>query len=140
VENLVDATMHLWAQEPAGFTVTNFIDKPDLTSREIAQAVADALGRPRPGPNLPMPLVLAMAMPFDAVTAVTGKDLGISSMRVKKLFSMQTRFEADALAKSGFRSAVPLREGIARMVRWWKQAGSSARPKWRQPPAQVQTF
>lgn len=140
VENLVDATMHLWAQEPAGFTVTNFIDKPDLTSREIAQAVADALGRPRPGPNLPMPLVLAMAMPFDAVTAVTGKDLGISSMRVKKLFSMETRFEADALAKSGFRSAVPLREGIARMVRWWKQAGSSARPKWRQPPAQVQTF
>jgi nucleoside-diphosphate-sugar epimerase len=140
VENLVDATMHLWSRELPGMQVFNFIDKPDLTSREIAQAVADALGRAKPGPNLPMPLVLAMALPFDAVTAITGKDLGISSMRVRKLFSMETRFESDALAATGFRSAVPLREGIARMVRWWKQAGSAARPKWRQPPAQVQAF
>lgn len=140
VENLVDATMYLWSREGQGMQVFNFIDKPDLTSREIAQAVADALGRARPGPNLPMPLVLAMAVPFDAVTAITGKDLGISSMRVKKLFRSETRFESDALAAAGFRSAVPLREGIARMVRWWKRAGAAARPKWRQPPASVQAF
>ena len=140
VENLVDATMHLWGRGGTGFELFNFVEKPDLTSREIAQAVADALGLPSPGPTLPVPLVLALSLPFDAVTAVTGRDLGVSSMRVKKLFLWETRFESDALAATGFRSAVPLREGIRRMVKWWLDAGADAKPKWRQPPAQVQRF
>jgi nucleoside-diphosphate-sugar epimerase len=137
VENLLDATLYLWERGFSGFELYNFVEKPDLTSRQIAQAVADALGRPSPGPTLPMPLVLALALPFDAVTAVTGKDLGISSMRVRKLFAQETRFEADKIASAGFRSAVSVPEGIARMVRWWQQAGSKAAPKWRQPPAEV---
>ena len=137
VENLLDATLYLWQRGFTGLELYNFVEKPDLTSREIAQAVADALGRKTPGPTLPMPAVLALALPFDAITAVTGKDLGISSMRVRKLFAQETKFEADKIASAGFRSAVPVREGIARMVRWWQQAGSKAAPKWRQPPAEV---
>lgn len=137
VENLLDATLYLWQRGITGLQLYNFVEKPDLTSRQIAQAVADALGRKAPGPTLPMPAVLALALPFDAITAVTGKDLGISSMRVRKLFAQETKFEADKIASAGFRSAVPVREGIARMVRWWQQAGSKAAPKWRQPPAEV---
>jgi nucleoside-diphosphate-sugar epimerase len=140
VENLVDATMHLWQRNEQGMALYNFVEKPDLRSREIAQAVADALGRPRAGITLPVPVVLALALPFDLFTAVTGKDLGISSMRVRKLFLWETRFEADRLAEAGFRSAVPVREGIRRMVQWWSSAGSSGKPVWRQPPAQVQRF
>lgn len=137
VENLLDATLFLWERSALGFELFNFVEKPDLTSREIAQAVADALGKTSPGPTLPMPVVLALALPFDAFTAITGKDLGVRSMRVRKLFSQETRFEADKIASTGFRSAVSVREGIARMVRWWQIAGSKAAPKWRQPPAEV---
>jgi nucleoside-diphosphate-sugar epimerase len=79
-------------------------------------------------------------MPFDVITAVTGKDLGISTMRVRKLFAQETKFESDKLAATGFKSAVSIREGISRMVKWWKLAGSKAVPKWRQPPAAVQRF
>jgi nucleoside-diphosphate-sugar epimerase len=138
VENLLDATVYLWERGFSGLEIYNFVEKPDLTSRQIAEAVGEALGKASPGPTLPLPLVLALALPFDAVTAVTGRDLGISSMRVRKLFSQETRFEADKLAATGFRSSVPVREGIARMVRWWKSAGVQAAPKWRQPPAVVQ--
>ena len=137
VENLLDATIFLWERGFRGFELYNFVEKPDLTSRQIAQAVAASLGKPSPGPTLPMPVVLALALPFDAFTAVTGKDLGVSSMRVRKLFAQETRFEADKIASTGFRSAVTVTEGIARMVRWWQQAGSKAAPKWRQPPAEI---
>jgi nucleoside-diphosphate-sugar epimerase len=140
VENLIDATLFLWERGFEGFELHNFVEKPDLTSREIAQAVADALGKASPGPTLPMPVALALALPFDAFTAATGKDLGVSSMRVKKLFAQETRFEASKLAATGFRSKVPVREGIARMVRWWQESGSKAEPKWRQPPAEVRRF
>jgi nucleoside-diphosphate-sugar epimerase len=140
VENLIDATLFLWERGAPGFELFNFVEKPDLTSREIAQSVADALGKPSPGPTLPLPVVLALALPFDAVTALTGKDLGVSGMRVRKLFSQETKFEAAKIASAGFRSGVPVREGIARMVRWWREAGSKAEPKWRQPPAAVQRF
>jgi nucleoside-diphosphate-sugar epimerase len=138
VENLLDATVHLWQRGFSGLETFNFVEKPDLTSRQIAEAVGSALGRSAPGPNLPLPVVLAMTLPFDAVTSITGRDLGISSMRVRKLFAQETKFEAQKLADAGFRSAVPVREGITRMVRWWQQAGSQAAPKWRQPPKQVQ--
>jgi nucleoside-diphosphate-sugar epimerase len=137
VENLIDATIYLWDRGFTGFELFNFVEKPDLTSRQIAQAVADALGRESPGPTLPMSAVLALAIPFDLFTMVTGKDLGVSSMRVKKLFAQETRFEAPKIGEAGFRSSVSVEEGIARMVRWWLEAGSKAAPKWRQPPAEV---
>lgn len=140
VENLIDATLYLWNRGFSGYEVFNFVEKPDLTSRQIAQAVADALGKPAPVPTLPMPIVIALALPFDAVTALFGKDLGISTMRVRKLFQQETRFEASKLAEAGFRSSVSVHEGIARMVNWWQQAGSKAEPKWRQPPAEVRRY
>ena len=138
VENLVEATMHLWSRQGAGCDIFNFVEKPDLTSVEIAQTIAEALGKRSPGPRLPVWLVMLMAKPFDLVTAITGKDLGISSMRVRKLFVWETRFEADKLRAAGFTSPVPLREGLRRMVAWWLEAGRSQRPVWRQPPARIQ--
>lgn len=140
VENLLDATLYLWERGIDGIETYNFVEKPDLTSRQIAEAVGAALGQHRAGPTLPMPVVLALAFPFDVVTALTGKDFGVSTMRIRKLFSQETRFEADKLASTGFRSSVPLREGIARMVRWWRDSGTDSKPSWRQPPAEVKRF
>ncbi len=140
VENLVSATQYLWERQGEGMDTFNFVEKPDLTSAKICDEIAHALGRRSAGLRLPLPLVLAMALPFDAITAVTGKDLSISTMRVRKLFVQQTRFEAQKLADAGFRSPVPLPEGLHRMVRWWSAEGRSTPPTWRQPPAQVQRF
>lgn len=137
VENLVDATLHLWERHREGFDLFNFVEKPDLRSREIAQAVADALGRRRAGVRVPMWTALAAALPFDLVIALTGKNLPVSSMRVRKLFQLETLFEADKLAAAGFRSKVSIHEGIARMARWYLDEGRHRSAKWRLPPRDV---
>ncbi|MCP3904955.1 MAG: NAD(P)-dependent oxidoreductase [Planctomycetes bacterium] len=138
VENIVDATLYLWAKDDrSAFDVANFIDKPDLSSLEIASEVYLALGRKVPSMHLPMWLVHLLALPFDIVIAVTGKNLPISSARVKKMFSAQTKFEADRLLESGYEPAIPLRDGIRRMVDWYVAQGCKEKAEWHQPPAEV---
>lgn len=150
VENIVAATMYLWginggggkpqaaagAVEVAGFEVYNFIDKPDLTSREISEAIYEALGRPFPALRIPMWCARLGALPFDAVIAMTGKNLPVSGARVKKLFTTQTKFEADKVAASGFTTDITLREGIRRMVKWFIEEGRLESAQWHTPPAE----
>lgn len=144
VENTVEATLHLWSKmdEPGKPTYDpyNFIEKPDMSSRQIAESIAKSLGKAKPGPTVPMWFALLAAKPFDLVIALTGKNLPISSMRVRKLFRDQTKFEADKLLATGFRSPVPLAEGIDRMVKWYLAEGKDKKAVWRQPPAEVQRF
>jgi nucleoside-diphosphate-sugar epimerase len=137
VHNLVDATLFLWdkTDRPA-FDVVAFIDKPDLTSREISQAVFDGLGRKMPSWAIPMWFARLAALPFDVVIAITGRNIPISGARIKKLFDTQTKFEADRLIASGFKPRLSLREAIAEMVQWYVKEGHAQSPHWRQPPAQ----
>jgi nucleoside-diphosphate-sugar epimerase len=138
VENIVDATLMLWAREdlPA-FDVFNYIDKPDLTSRQIADAIYRALGRTPPSFSVPTPLALLLGLPFDAVIALTGRNLPVSTARIRKLAVAQTKFEADKLAAAGFVPRVPLEQGIERMVQWYVREGRAQRPVWHIPPAAV---
>jgi nucleoside-diphosphate-sugar epimerase len=138
VQNLVDATFHLWhcPNRPA-FDVYNYADTPHLTSREICDAISEALGRSPLRRSLPLPVALALASPFDAVSRLTGRNLPISSMRVRKLASLQTRFEADKVRQSGFAPAVPLREGLHRMTRWFLDEGRHQPVISHIPPAHV---
>lgn len=140
VENIVDATLFLLAK-PAGelgpFEVFNYIDKPDLTSRQITHAVYLSLGKPEPKFTLPMWVGLLLALPFDIVIALTGKNLPISSARLKKLYEVQTKFEADKLAKAGYTPKVPLTDGIDKMVKWYQSEGKGLTAEWHQPPKDV---
>jgi nucleoside-diphosphate-sugar epimerase len=141
IENIMAATMFIWGREdlPA-FDVYDYIDKPDLTSIEITQVVYEALGKKMPSFRFPMWLVLVMALPFDIVIALTGKNLKISSARVKKMYSVQTKFEADKILKAGFEPPVPLKEGIRRMAQWYLAEGKDQSADWHQPPKDVVKF
>jgi nucleoside-diphosphate-sugar epimerase len=140
VENIVDATLFLLAK-PAGelqpFEIFNYIDKPDLTSRQITSTVYTSLGKKPPSFVLPLWVGLLLSLPFDLVIALTGKNLPISSARVKKLYHTQTKFEADKLAKAGYTPKVPLTEGIDRMVKWYLAEGGAQTADWHQPPKDV---
>ncbi|MBZ0171939.1 MAG: hypothetical protein K8E66_06130, partial [Phycisphaerales bacterium] len=140
VENIVDATLFLLAK-PEGqlrpFEVFNYIDKPDLTSRQITHAVYLSLGKPLPRFTLPMWVGLLLALPFDIAIALTGRNLPISSARLKKLYQVQTKFEADKLAEAGYTPKIPLTEGIDRMVKWYLREGRSQTAEWHQPPKDV---
>jgi nucleoside-diphosphate-sugar epimerase len=141
VVNLVDATTFLWekADLPA-FDVFNYVEKPDLTSRGISEAIYRSLGRKAPAWHVPMWLARLGALPFDALIAVTGKNVPVSSARLTKLFAAQTKFEADKVRAAGFRPVVSLENGIDAMVRWYVEGGRNASAEWRQPPAHVVRF
>lgn len=141
VDNLVDATLFLLGRDdlPA-FDVYNYVEKPDLTSREIAKTIFAALDRKPPGWGVPMWVARLGALPFDLVIALTGKNIPISTARVKKLFQVQTKFEADKVLAAGFKPKSSLKEGIQSMVRWYVDAGRLESADWHQPPTDTVRF
>ncbi|UFU02224.1 NAD-dependent epimerase/dehydratase family protein [Ruania suaedae] len=141
VTNLVQAIGYLWSAPSrlaAGTAeVYNYADKPDLTSRETVSTVYRALGRTEPRLRLPLAPVLLAARPFDLVGKVTGKDLPITSARVRKLSDAETAFAADRIREAGFTPAVSLPDGIEQMVTWYLREGRDAAPVIHLPPAEV---
>jgi nucleoside-diphosphate-sugar epimerase len=142
VENIVQATMFLWEQRwnnpsaPA-MDLFNFVEKPDLTSSQIADQIYQSLGK-KPWPfAIPMWVALLGALPFDVVIKLTGKNLPVSSMRVKKLFETRTKFEADKLASAGWKSPVSLNGGLDRMTKWYRTEGKDQPAVWRTPPKRI---
>lgn len=141
VENIVAFTDYIWNQPGRpDLDIYNWVEKPDLDSRHIGEQIMVSLGKKPGGFHIPMGLALALALPFDLIIKLTGKNLPISSMRVKKFAAMQTKFEADKAQASGFKAPCTLPEGIDRMVKWYLAEGQHKQPVWRQPPAAVQKF
>lgn len=137
IENIMSATHWLWdLKDDDAFAVYNWVEKPDMTSREISQTVARALGKEK-YLRLPLSLALLMTKPFDLMIAITGKNIPVSSARVRKLFVDQTKFESDKARRIGFEPDVELSEGIRRMVEWYQQGGRDQSATWHLPPADV---
>lgn len=143
VENIVDATLFLLGlksdkpNRPIGaFEIFNFIDKPDMTSTQISDTVSKSLGK-KPALCVPYGLGMVMGLPFDAVIKATGKNLPISTARIRKLYKTETKFEADKILSTGFKPTIPLAEGIDRMVKWYQSEGKARDAVWHLPPAEA---
>ena len=137
VDNLVDATLLAWRRLTGGFDVVNIVDKPDLTSRQIADIVFRAFGKAPPRLRVPLAFGLALGLPFDAFSRITGQPLAVSTARIRKYAADQTKFEADKLARLGFQAAVSLEEGLRHMVAWYQREGRVKATRNRLPPANV---
>lgn len=136
VENLVAATIALWSAPPAREDeVYNYVDKPDLTSREVVETIYGALGRRVPKVRVPEAPAAALAKPFDLVGKLLGRDLPITSARIRKLSSAETMFGADRVRETGFEPTVDLRDALTGMVRWYLAEGRRATPVVHIPPA-----
>jgi nucleoside-diphosphate-sugar epimerase len=138
VENIVGAALYLWERPGrAPLEVYNYVEKPDLSSAAIAGQIYTSLGK-KPWPiAVPMWVALLGALPFDVVIKLTGKNLPVSSMRIKKLFAMQTQFPADRLLAAGWKSPVSLNDGLDRMTKWYLAEGKGKPAVWRTPPAKI---
>jgi nucleoside-diphosphate-sugar epimerase len=141
VENLVDATLFLLDKgDLPAFDLYNCIEKPDLTSREIAEEIFRGLGRRPTRWRLPFWVGLAAVLPFDAVIRLTGRNLAISGDRLRKLFQVHSKFEAEKIRAAGFTPRLSLRDGIRRTAAWFVEQGRHQTPEWRLPPAEVVKF
>ncbi len=118
VENLVQATLFLIERMKPGVAIYNYADEPQLTTRQIGETIATALGR-KIRFTFPRSLGIMMGIPFDVIIKVTGKNLPISSSRIKKL-GTSTHHSAKKLFGEGFKPAYTTIQGLGKMVEWYR--------------------
>jgi len=121
VKNLVDFTMHLLQ---TGFTndvkyeILNYVDYPQLTSRESINIIHDEMGKKVPKIVIPLTVAAAIGKIFDLAILLSGKNLPISSARIKKI-ATTTHFEVHNLQAYKEAPNRSVESGIREMVRWY---------------------
>lgn len=118
VENLVQATLFLIERMKPGISIYNYSDEPQLTTREISNIIAEALNK-KIRLSVPKTLGVMMGLPFDIIIKLTGKNLPISSARIKKL-ATSTHHSAKRVFSEGFLPRYSTIEGLKKMVDWYK--------------------
>lgn len=101
--------------ETASFEIYNYADKPDFTTNELTDVICRALGIKKPAFALPYSLGIIAGYGFDVLARVTGKQLPVSSVRVKK-FCADTTVAADKIKQTGFKPEYTLADGVDRMI------------------------
>jgi nucleoside-diphosphate-sugar epimerase len=117
VENIVEAALFALENACDSICLMNYADEPHLTSSQIAQMQAKMLAK-NIRFSLPLPLGILLARPFDLAIFLSGKNLSISSKRVKKL-QTQTWHSAVKIKQMGFVPRVSIQEGMQKMIQWY---------------------
>lgn len=81
-------------ENKAGYSVYNYIDKPDFNMNDLVAGFENALGRKLPSIRLPYWLGLLGGYCFDLLAFLTRRTFPVSSIRVKK-FCAQTMFSSE---------------------------------------------
>lgn len=118
VENVVQAALFLKARMQPGVAIYNYADEPQLTTRQIGTVIADALNK-KIRITIPKLFGILMGVPFDVVIKLTGKNLPVSSARIKKL-GTQTYHSAEKIFGLGFEPTFSTIDGLKKMVAWYQ--------------------
>lgn len=100
----------IWTDQKYG--VYNYVDGPDLTMNELVSLVRTKLKNGK-GVGLRLPHWLGMTLGFaaDLFSRISGKNLPVSSIRIKK-FTASTQFDTAKHKLAGFTPECSLIEGI----------------------------
>lgn len=102
-------------EAPAGTTLVNFADKPDLPTRDIVAIIRDELGLRGANLRLPLWAGLAGGHTLDLVARLTRRTFPVSAVRIRK-FVASTTVNTDRLAGLGYRPRYSLEEALRRTV------------------------
>ena len=98
------------------YGVFNYVDTPDMTMNELVRQVRAKLkGKNSVGLRLPYWLGMILGKMADLVSALTGKKLPVSSIRVKKFVS-STEFNSAKSTLDQFKAPISLSHGIERTL------------------------
>ena len=114
VGNIAAFIIHTLALGP-GVHIFNYVDGPDMTTRELVEYSRNCLGRSGKIAAIPQPVALTGGYLMDVLARLTGCKFPISAIRVRK-FCESTQFRADRVAQSGFIPPYSLSEGLARTL------------------------
>ena len=98
------------------YGVYNYIDTPDLTMNKLVSIVRKQLhGKGGVGPRLPYWLGMILGYTADLLSKLIGKNLPVSSIRVKK-FATSTEFKSAKASLDNFRPPFSLSDGVKRTL------------------------
>ena len=98
------------------YGVYNYVDTPDLTMNKLVSKVRTKLkGKTGVGPRLPYWLGLILGYTADFVAKIRGRNLPVSSIRVKK-FASSTEFKSAKASLDNFRPPFLLSDGLERTL------------------------
>ena len=98
------------------YGVYNYVDTPDLTMNElVSQVRAKLKGKTGVGPRLPYWLGIILGFTADLVAKISGRNLPVSSIRVKK-FASSTEFKSAKARLDNFHAPFQLSHGIERTL------------------------
>lgn len=118
VENLVDATIFLMGKLKPGIQIYNYSDEPQMTIKEIVDAISTFMPHGVPEWKLPLWLAASFGSIFDVLARITSRNYPITAARIKK-FATATPHKADKIRALGFQQKVDTKEGFRRMVEWY---------------------
>ena len=118
VGNLSEFLVHVLTLE-TGDHLFNYVDGPDMSMKELVEAILHASGSRRPtiGARIPYVVGYLGGLVFDLVASVTGRGLPVSAVRIKKFCSNST-FAAVRVRDSGFLANVSLQEALVRTIKY----------------------
>ncbi len=94
----------------------NYVDTPDLTMNElVSQVRAKLKGKTGVGPRLPYWLGIILGYTADILAKISGKNLPVSSIRVKK-FTSSTEFKSAKAGLDDFTPPFTLKSGLQRTL------------------------
>ena len=98
------------------YGIYNYVDTPDLTMNElVSQVRAQLKGKDGVGTRLPYWLGLILGYTADLIAKISGKNLPVSSIRVKK-FSSSTEFMSAKSDLDNFTAPFLLIDGVQRTL------------------------
>lgn len=100
-----------------GVHIFNYVDGPDMNTRDLVDYIRCCLGKSGKVPQLPKGVAMAGGHLLDAVARLSGRTFPISAIRVRK-FCESTQFRANRVAQTGFTPLCSLSDGLAQTIRF----------------------
>lgn len=116
VGNVAAFLVHVLTMGP-GERIFNYVDGPDMNTRDLVRHLRASLGLSPSIPKIPKPVALAGGFMLDLVARLSGRTFPISAVRVRK-FCESTQFRAVRAMESGFVPPFSLGEGLERTIRF----------------------
>lgn len=111
VENVAGFISHCLDQHFKGYHLFNYIDKPDLATKELVHHAEAALGKKLFPIRIPYFIGYLGGMTLDIVSKFTKKKFSISAVRVKK-FCATTQFSSATIQATNYTPKKSLAEGL----------------------------
>tara|TARA_B100001769_G_C22112478_1_gene602322 strand:- start:4445 stop:5440 length:996 start_codon:yes stop_codon:yes gene_type:complete len=114
--NLVDSVMYCINNIKENQFIYNYCDYPQENINSQSLIISKILGKSRPY-KIPLWFTKIFTLPIDLIEKLTGTDLKINSMRVKK-FTTPTFFLSDKIRSHGYVQNVSINDAYEKTIKW----------------------